>query len=275
MMTNEQQRAFFETFGYLHLRGAVAADIGWIIQDFHAAWAAAGIAHEGAKSTGYPGIMISGTTRLSMLLEHPAVAGALDLLLGDGWSCDGGDGNFLYGDSGWHSDVQEGTMADKGVARHIKVAFYLDALRRDSGCLRVIPGSHLGEDAYARQLHSGLCGGGNPLHLPGPLVPGIALESDPGDLVLFDHRIKHASFGGGKARRMFAINVFAPCPSEREREAVRAVMRKYRDHEKVDWLSRKGWRDWIDTLPAPAQRRFATTLALGAEVMAERAAVPA
>ena len=42
--------------------------------------------------------------------------------------------------------------------------------------------------------------------IPGPNVPAFTLESHPGDLVVFDHNIKHASYGGGNRRRMFTIN---------------------------------------------------------------------
>lgn len=35
----------------------------------------------------------------------------------------------------------------------------------------------------------------------------MALESDPGDLVVFDHSLKHASFGGSQRRRMFTMNL--------------------------------------------------------------------
>ncbi len=199
-MLSAQQRQFFETFGYLHLRGAIAADVGWISDEFHAGWKSQGVEHDGTKHTGYPGIMISSTPRLSTLLDHAAVVGALDDLLGQGWSCYGGDGNFYYGDTQWHSDVHPGTVSEKGITRHIKIAFYLDAIRLGhTGCLRVIPGSHLGGDRYSTLVQDGLCGGA-PLGLSGRDVPAAALETDPGDLVVFDHRLKHAAFGGGNAR---------------------------------------------------------------------------
>ena len=38
-------------------------------------------------------------------------------------------------------------------------------------------------------------------------VPAIALETHPGDLLMFNHPLKHASFGGGTRRRMFTINL--------------------------------------------------------------------
>ena len=44
------------------------------------------------------------------------------------------------------------------------------------------------------------------LGVAGPDVPCQVIESSPGDLVVFDHRCKHAAFGGGPNRRMFTMN---------------------------------------------------------------------
>ena len=41
----------------------------------------------------------------------------------------------------------------------------------------------------------------------GPEVPAVALETQPGDLIMFNQDLKHASYGGGTRRRMFTINV--------------------------------------------------------------------
>jgi hypothetical protein len=38
-------------------------------------------------------------------------------------------------------------------------------------------------------------------------LPAQALESEPGDVLIFNHRLLHASFGGGRARRMFTMNL--------------------------------------------------------------------
>ena len=40
----------------------------------------------------------------------------------------------------------------------------------------------------------------------GDEVPALVLETEPGDVVVFIHNLKHASFGGGTRRRMFTIN---------------------------------------------------------------------
>ena len=40
----------------------------------------------------------------------------------------------------------------------------------------------------------------------GDEVPAVPLEVTPGDLVMFNHQIKHSSWGGGDRRRMFTLN---------------------------------------------------------------------
>ena len=48
----------------------------------------------------------------------------------------------------------------------------------------------------------------------GSQVPGYALESDPGDMLLFNHKTKHGSWGGGDKRRMFTYNFEQRFPDE-------------------------------------------------------------
>ncbi|MBV9867592.1 MAG: hypothetical protein JO316_19755, partial [Abitibacteriaceae bacterium] len=46
---------------------------------------------------------------------------------------------------------------------------------------------------------------------PGPVALSdkafVALESRPGDVVVFNHNLQHASFGGSSQRRMFTLNL--------------------------------------------------------------------
>ena len=41
----------------------------------------------------------------------------------------------------------------------------------------------------------------------GSEVPSVALESMPGDVVVFNHNLHHAAYGGGSWRRMFTLNL--------------------------------------------------------------------
>ncbi len=272
-MLTPQQQAFFTTFGYLHLPQALAADIGWIIEEFEASWKARpDLVHDGSQRTTFPASFITTRPRLSTLVEHPVVCGVLDDLLGVGWASYGGDGNFYSGDTGWHSDCGGDEWPAKTTTKHIKVAFYLDRLTRETGALRVIPGSHHVGDTYMRLLDEQVpAGEGGPLGMHGRDIPAVSIDIVPGDLAIFDHRLKHAAYGGGNRRRMFTINSFAPCATEEQREAARVVLRHYRDKEQVNWTARSGWLDWIDTLTPVGKRNHQLIIDLGREVMGELA----
>ena len=77
--------------------------------------------------------------------------------------------------------------------------------------LRVIPGSHILDDAFASRLTQLVGSGG----VDGASVPAAALETAPGDVVVFNHNCKHAAFGGGGKRRMFTMNLCQRYPEEK------------------------------------------------------------
>jgi len=272
-MLSDAQRTFFTTFGFLCLPQALARDITWIQDEFEAVWKARpDIVHDGSARTTFPASFITANPRLSTLVDHPVVVGALDDLLGEGWSSYGGDGNFYAGDTGWHSDVHPNTWQAKTTTPHIKVAFYLDPLTRDTGALRVIPGSHHFGDRFSQLLQEQVHGDeSGPLGVHGRDVPALALDNTPGDLMIFDHRTKHAAYGGGKRRRMFTINNFAPCRTPEQADAAREVMRIYRDQEKVNWTAGPGWLDWIATLSERGRFHHEQTVRFGHELMNELA----
>ena len=113
----------------------------------------------------------------------------------------GSDGNYYVGNTNWHSD-----SGFKPRGLNVKIALYLDPVARNSGCLRVIPGSHRVGEAYAEQIHKDIWRCKDNWGVEGSDVPCVALETQPGDVLIFNHDIKHASFFGSTNRRMFTIN---------------------------------------------------------------------
>jgi len=207
MKLTAQQIHFFETFGYLHFPGLLKAEIDWITEDFEAIFAASGQVHDGSqRSCIVP--FIDQHERLCTLLDHPKVDGLIAGILGDDFNYIGGDGNFYTGDTRWHSDGYH------VIGQYLKVAFYLDPLTAETGCLRVIPGSHRvdfqGWQALKARQSEDLWG------IAQQQVPAVALETQPGDVVAFNHNLMHAAFGGGTARRMFTINCCAHCHTAAE-----------------------------------------------------------
>jgi ectoine hydroxylase-related dioxygenase (phytanoyl-CoA dioxygenase family) len=221
---------FFDTFGYLYLPGFLADDIGWISTEFDAVWARrTDVHHDGTHRTIYPDSFFNASRVLARLIEHPLISSVCDELLGPGIAYYGGDGNYYSGDTRWHRDVfnipdgQEG----KSIVRHIKIAFYLDPLTPSTGALRVIPGSHHLADSFAQELDDLLIDHRDDAVVPPQDVPAVALTITPGDIVVFDHRMMHASFGGGPARRMFTMNLFERCDTSRQRELTARLFSMY------------------------------------------------
>ncbi|GAC1436140.1 MAG: hypothetical protein NVSMB65_10190 [Chloroflexota bacterium] len=202
----EQQVAFFGTFGFLAFPGLFAAEIGEIITTFESIWQAHGGGHGGSRHEGTARSslvpFIDQDERLCALLDDPRIVGIASALLGDDFNYMSSDGNYYVGDTAWHSDG----WRTNGMV-NIKIAFYLDPVGRDTGCLRVIPGSHRTGEGFARQLQQDLKTSQQAWGVAGRDVPAVALETEPGDMILFDHNLKHAAFGGSNRRRMFTINL--------------------------------------------------------------------
>jgi len=88
------------------------------------------------------------------------------------------------GSANWHRDS---TLA----VRSIGVVCYLEPLRAETGALRVLPGSHHRDFGDALERHSSQHN----------TIEGVALETEPGDVIVFDERLFHASRGGSWRRQ--------------------------------------------------------------------------
>lgn len=209
-----QQLAFMDTFGYLVFPGLLSDRIDRIIEEFEGIFAAHGGGHNGkphdgtARSCILP--FIDQSPYLASLIDDPRIDGIFASLLGEDYVYLGSDGNFYVGDTNWHSDTDwSGKMRGKPPRIFYKLALYLDPVTATSGALRVIPGSQHYGDNFAEALQATLRGAPEKLGLPGSQVPAIALESNPGDVVIFNQNTKHSAWGGGNRRRMFTINCTA------------------------------------------------------------------
>jgi hypothetical protein len=226
-----QQLAFFNTFGFLAFPGLLKDRIDEIIREFEAIFAKRGGGHAGQPHSGKQRSCIvpfpDQSEVLSSLLDDPRIHGIAASLLGDDFNFMPSDGNYYAGDTGWHSDGWHPQTL------HIKIAFYLDPLTRDTGCLRVIPGSHRIGDAFAEALNRGIYACTENWNLHGREVPAVALETVPGDILVFNHNTKHAAFGGSGWRRMFTMNLCQRYPEERLHE-----LREYLSGVSRFWVER-------------------------------------
>lgn len=231
-LTPEQLR-FFDTFGFLACPGLLADVSGEVVDAFEQVWAGRGGGHGGRPHDGQRRScivpFIDQHPRLCALLEDERIHGLLCSLLGDDFNYVGSDGNYYAGDTQWHSDGWGGRSG----LRFVKVALYLDRLTRDSGCLRVIPGSHRLGDAFADGVQGHIRQSRETWGVDGAGVPALALETAPGDVVVFNHDLKHAAFGGASRRRMFTINC-----SQRFPEAELQGLRNYIAGHARFWIDR-------------------------------------
>ncbi len=106
----------------------------------------------------------------------------------------------------------------------IKWMLYLDDVGPDSGCLRVIPGSH------KMPLHKRLAKQETdpeirPFGVEGRNIPAVSLASRPGDLILFSHTLWHAAFGGSTRRRYLALKFSGMPTADHHFESLRKYSR--------------------------------------------------
>jgi len=200
---NQHQLDFFDTFGYLGFPGLLKDCIDKIIEEFEDIWVKSGRTHDRkTRSALVP--LPDQSEYLSSLLDDPRIHDIASSICGEDFNYYSGDGNYYVGDTRWHSDGYKARPV-----KSIKIAFYLDPVTKNSGALRVIPGSHKTKDTFSNLLQSHLTSkDATPslFGITGDKIPAVALESNPGDILVFNHNIKHSSWGGSDSRRMFTMN---------------------------------------------------------------------
>jgi ectoine hydroxylase-related dioxygenase (phytanoyl-CoA dioxygenase family) len=239
--TLEQQAAFFHTFGALRVRGLFAPEITKIsegfdevfrdheaevpdprislhrVQDAEAGPPRRQIPATAAIKAGDPEGFIERNPKLAWLRSDARVTNLARALLGADCSYTGSVGNVFNSYIYWHSDyfrsnVPQGTK--------LKIAFYLDSLDARSGALRVIPGtSHLGEYRDSIYDETRAAKPGDLEHVFGVAedeLPCWAIDSEPGDVVVFNNTTLHANFNGGSNRRMFSLQFSQVLPEQPE-----------------------------------------------------------
>jgi hypothetical protein len=195
-----EQQEFFATFGYLHMQGLftpaeyelISAEFDATIDNYVPPPVALETEHEYAQRVPQQGVgrlhdgsartMIGGPIehRMPWLLDHPRILGLLRGVIGEDFCYCSGDGNYYSGDTGWHPDGSWGQLFA------VKVAIYLDELDGDSGCVRLIPGSHRPDHpirSSEEPLDTLLKRTGT---TPQTLPWAITVPNKPGDVVIFN-----------------------------------------------------------------------------------------
>ncbi|MSS71316.1 MAG: hypothetical protein EXS64_07485 [Candidatus Latescibacteria bacterium] len=212
-MLTPEQKNFYHTFGFLVFKQYFSPpETDRIIREFEEVLQED--LPEGQQFTGEKRHTVLGCIErrpaLAGLVEDDRVYGVLEDLLGPDFVWITSDGNYYVGDTSWHPDIKRWNPAYALTAtyRVIKIAFYLDPVGKDTGCLRVIPGSHRDplHTALEPMMQHRRVPPVHPFGVTGPEIPSYPLESEPGDMVLMSQGLWHASFGGNRRRRMFTLN---------------------------------------------------------------------
>jgi hypothetical protein len=207
-----QQVHFFETFGFLRLRGLLAADLPDLIAAFEAVFSdPENVKYEMSEAVHFddrryiiPAILDK-DPRLAALKTDPRILGVARSLLGDDFEYAESDGNLLYCDTAWHCDIYDAPMEQY----HLKLFVYFDALRADNGGLRVIPGTNYYQTPFASGLRAELQDWQAIPELFGVEpedIPSFTIENEPGDLIVGNFRTIHGTFRGGPRRRLCTLN---------------------------------------------------------------------
>lgn len=214
-----QQVTFFETFGFLVLRGWFAPDVDRIREGFEDVFASEEATLLDPENpyhrTSDPQYsretrwiipaFIDKSDKLEWLRTDERVTSITRALLGNDCLYAESDGNLFNCDVYWHLDAY-GAAAN---ALHIKLFFYLDPLHEGAGALRVMPGTHF-RGAYLASLFQSVAQ--KPEKVPETLgvrldeIPSWTLAVEPGDVIVTNFRILHGSFNGGARRRLFTVN---------------------------------------------------------------------
>ena len=205
------QKAFFESFGYLFIRGLFSkSEMENITSEAEDLW----LEERDGDTLGDTGQSVAPfvekRAQLTALIDDDRIYTVLEAILGEGFIWAGSEGNItVRGEHLWHPD-RPGDEEEISYGR-IKVNIYLDSVDSAHGCLRVIPGSHRQplhesiEPNYRHQRGTEV----DPYGVEGPDMPSVPIESEPGDVVFFHQSLWHAVFNGWPNRRYIALKYAA------------------------------------------------------------------
>lgn len=203
----QQQRNFFDVFGYLKLSKLFSNEavlFQQVFDELYQAEQALDWQHEAHynKSRLIIFNFLEKHPALRKLITHENIQALFRPFLGNNYTYMASEGNIFSGDTYWHSDIYGCHFK----YRYMKALFYLDTLKADSGALCVIPGSHLFGDQFANKLEGRVWEHEKHLGISKEDVPHVAIETEPGDVIIFDNRLKHATINKTDSkRRLFSV----------------------------------------------------------------------
>ena len=210
MELTKDQVQQFEAFGFLHLKQLFTGpETAGIAAAANEVWAdELGRPPRDTDCMSLPRIVEPHPGLTELLVLDDRLYRPLRQLLGDDMIWSGSEGNrgFEEGKTSHHWHADRPGRRELGYLR-IKVMIYLDPMRREQGAFRVIPGSHLPGFHELLQPMQEAHVEGSPVFfgIDGADILCHAVETDPGDAVLFSQNLFHAVYGKTGARRYIAL----------------------------------------------------------------------
>lgn len=208
MHPTDDQIVRFRTFGFVVLRGALGAELTALSAEAtRVVRDATGdrYGHDDG-SGGIVGHYIPATgertpVSLALALGFAPVAEAL---LGVPLMLAGAHHNLLFDAASWHTDTGHEPPS-------VNVVAYLEALDATSGALRVLPGSHAAPYEHFTPFMQGAPFRDDRRWRQAVRdVPCHVVATEPGDVIVFDEHLWHASIGGRNRRQWRATYVLDP-----------------------------------------------------------------
>lgn len=238
-MLSAQQKKQFHTLGFLHLPGFIPQDqMRAYVDAFDGTMASANGGRpwdQAPKRQQVVPFYRENAGVYHRLLDDDNLFGLVKELIGEDFVFTVSEGIQHFGGTRWHHDA----ISPEGQI-HLKVVFFIDPVRADTGCLRVIPGTQF------KPFRDMLQENGEEILALGPDVPGAhAIEADPGDAVIFIVKCYHGAFGDNPRRAIYLNFVEKPANAEQEQYIT----------ELYESDSRHGWTYYTPELFADAAPR--------------------
>ena len=219
-MLTEIQKTQFEVFGFVTIHQMLTSNqIGKLITEFEIGLADAESKMDRQsfrKQLNWWNLRPD-TPYMASMMEETVFLKIAHQLLGQNAIGSFSASNSFSGDrTDWHPDAHQPHW--KG----LKFAVCLQSVDKNSGALRLIPGSHK-ESLHSEFKRIPLK---ESIHNPNKRdlgiedIPAYISKVDPGDIIIFDNHIWHASYGGGKDRRLVTMGYFRMPTTQKEEIAV-------------------------------------------------------
>lgn len=257
MLTNDQMRQF-DLFGFVILKDVFTpSELDTLRAEFESA-AKRNEAIEGkfdGTATQTFSMLGEDTPFYSSLLEDPRFHGPASQLFGaDVFGLEINSYRYVSY-TPWH--FNDGSPNIHGYGPKYQFPIF-ETTRADTGALRFIPGSH--KDPWQSELTKWWpLSRASSRSVDGMAfldkVPCVVAEADPGDAVLFDMRIIHATWGGSSDRRMSCITYYHYPETPQELEVMRVTAQGF--YNSTTRWNKTQWDEWFSNPHAsPLRQRW-------------------